>query len=152
MNACDHPEPVAAEVHQASADAEKGLEGRHHGGGRVLGMRARHDNAIRPQELRAFVMDVLVGQEVVAVSPRLEPLEQAEVRSEPVGVACQPVPIARTQVQHRPQTRCVGNAAPVRVPVVETREPLLGDPPIPLPLDERGRAARRSARWRRRGR
>src|SRR6266480_5333461 len=84
VDACNHPEPVPAQVHQAPACLKKGLERADHGGCRVLRVCPRQDDAVRTQQVHPLVMQILIGQGVVAVAFRLEPVEQAEVGPEAV--------------------------------------------------------------------
>ena len=129
-------EAVAAEVHQPAAPLEVGRQRVHRPEALVLGVRRGQDDLVRGEQLETLGVEVLVGDHVVAVAHLLQPVEEVEIGGQVADAGSPRVHVgqeARSEVQDGPETRGVGDPAPVAVVVV-------GGEPVVLVLVARPRA------------
>ncbi len=72
-------EAVAAEIHQPPAPGEIGIEGIEHGARVIFGMAAGDDRAIGREQRQPLAVDVLVGDDVVALADGVQPIGDVEI-------------------------------------------------------------------------
>ena len=110
---------VGAHIHQPAAALGVVVERVELGARIVLGMRAGDDDVVVLDAGEPVVGDVLVGEDVVLVAHRLQPVDQVEVGRVLPRRLGEEVVVFRPDRQDRPQTRRDRDAGAVGVGVVD---------------------------------
>ena len=123
-------EPVAAEVGEAAAALEMGVERVEQRRARVLRVRAGDHGPVPGERVGALVVEVVVGDDVEPDALAPQPGDQDQVLGEAVRATVLRAAVVRPQLGERPQQRRLVDADAVRVAVVERAEPGPGDPAV----------------------
>ncbi len=121
IDRCHPVEAVAAQVQQASAALQIGLECDEHWPRTVFGMRAGHYDAVATEQIDALRVQIVISQCIPCVAAPVQEVGDVQVCAESLGRVGVPPNEVRSQVRDRPTHRDQADARAVRVPVVYRR-------------------------------
>ena len=123
----DAEEAVATEVHQAATVAQIRTHTGEHVGGPILVVRAGEDDAVGRQQVGAFGVQVVIGDDVDLVAGGFQPVDEIEVSGESGGGRPDAVAELGPHVEDGPQVGDVGGARSVGVAFVEAGQAVGAD-------------------------